>query len=171
MPYKYVLKWYRGEDERVVVEAWTRYPTSDQEKKRPEFTIGEVNGSQVILIRDRVERAVETYGHKRYDKMLRVTFPLDDVNAIAEAYRIGLAAAVLTHAGGKPEMIKASSYVLGITDEEVWFWTSKLLDRRIGSKRAISSLCIMSGTWDVPDKGKQIKNRFLPKDQNQLPLS
>jgi len=103
--------------------------------------------------------------------MLRVAFPLDDVNAIAEAYRIGLAAAVLTHADERSKGINAISYVLSITDEEVWFWTSKLLDRRIGPKRAISSLCIMSGSWDVPAEGKRIKSRAIKKGQNKLSFS
>ena len=34
MPFKYVLKWHRGDEERVTVEAWNRYPGQNGVKAR-----------------------------------------------------------------------------------------------------------------------------------------
>lgn len=145
MPFKYALKWSKGETESITIDAWSRYPVSNNEKKNPVFTIGSVQGSRAIILRERVEQAIKKYGSRTYRNTIRVTFPLDDTRGIAEAYRIGLAAAVLKHAESNESVQKASNYVLNITDEEVWFWTSKLLDENIGPERTISALCVICG--------------------------
>ena len=51
MPYKYVLKWSKGEKEKITVEAWNRYSTDKPEK--PLFTIGQISGSRALLLRER----------------------------------------------------------------------------------------------------------------------
>lgn len=166
MPYKYVLKWSKGEKEKITVEAWNRYSTDKPEK--PLFTIGQISGSRALLLRERVQAVIDAYKARAYGPTLRVEFPPDDPDAIAEAYRIGLAAAVLTHAPDNQAVQHASRYVLSVTKEEVWFWTSKLLDSGIGPQRTISALCIISGTWEVPKQGKRIS--LLPPS-NQTDLS
>jgi len=164
MPFKYVLKWHRGNEERVAVEAWNRYPGQNGGKNKAAFVIGQVTGSRVLLIRDQVQKAVDDYGGKKYSNTLRVEFPLDDTKAIAEAYRIGLAAAVLAHAIGNGSVQKASDYLLNITDEEVWFWTSKLLDGSVGVSKVISALCVISGTWDNMQQGGHICIHLVQKN-------
>ncbi len=168
MPYKYVLKWYRGEKERITVEAWHRYPNTKQEKEKPAFEIGSVNGSIVVILRDSVQKIIETYGSRKYGPTLRVEFPFDDTKAIAEAYRLGLAASVLKYAPDNDSLHRASVYVLNITNEEVWFWTSKLLDQNIGTQRTISALCVISGTWDIPKQGRKITMKSIPSNQMNL---
>ncbi|HOB43233.1 MAG TPA: hypothetical protein PKH75_08610 [Bacillota bacterium] len=170
MPFKYVLKWHRGDDERVTVEAWNRYPGQNGGKSKAAFVIGQVTGSRALLIRDQVEKAVDTYGARKFSNTLRVEFPLDDTKAIAEAYRIGLAAAVLAHAIGNGSVQKASDYLLNITDEEVWFWTSKLLDDSVGVSKVISALCIISGTWENMQPRGQICIHLVQKDWLQLKI-
>ena len=145
MPFKYVLRWTTKERERIGVEAWARYPSVSKERKHPSFVIGSVEGSRTILLRDRAEQAIATYGAKTFGHTKKVSFPLDDTKAIAEAYRIGLAAAVLHSAVDNESVNRANRYVLSITDEEVWFWTSKLLDANMSRDRVIDALCIISG--------------------------
>jgi len=162
------MKWYQGEKERITIEAWHRYPTTKSDKEKVAFTIGKLEGSRVLLLREKIYETIHVYGSKKYDKTIRVSFPLDDTKAIAEAYRIGLAASVLNFAGNNSAVQRASNYVLHTTDEEVWFWTSKLLDASVGPKKTISALCIISGTWDVPKKGQKISIRNLPIEQLML---
>lgn len=168
MPFKYILKWYQGEKEHVTIEAWHRYPTLKSEKEKAAFTIGKLEGNKVLLIRDRVYEITNKYGSKRYDKTLKVSFPLDDTKAIAEAYRIGLTASILSIAGDNSSIQTATNYVLNTTDEEIWFWTSKLLDSSVGPQKTISALCLISGTWDVPKKGQKIKIKNFPHEQVKL---
>lgn len=145
MPFKYVLRWTNNAHERIGVEAWARYQTTPRERKHPSFVIGVIEGGRAILLRDRVEQAIATYGARTFGHTRKVAFPLDDTKAIAEAYRIGLAAAVLSSAVDNDSLNRASRYVLSITDEEVWFWTSKLLDSAMSKDRVIDALCIISG--------------------------
>jgi len=42
------------------------------------------------------------------------------------------------------EIQKTTSYILNATPEEIWFWTSKLLDDEINT-RALESLAVLSG--------------------------
>lgn len=169
MPFKYVMKWQRApEKEKLTIEAWYRHPETKQEKKKPAFQIGSIEGSRVIILRDRIESIISSYGSKRYGQTIRVQFPLDETKAIADAYRLGLAAAVLTHAPDNESLQRASVYVMDMTDEEVWFWTSKLLNVNVGPKRTISALCIVSGAWGIPKPGKKIVMRPSPHMQADL---
>ena len=171
MPFKYVMKWYQGEKERITIEAWHRYPTTKSDKEKVAFIIGKLEGSRVLLLREKIYQIIHEFGSRKYDKTQRVLFPLDDTKAIAEAYRLGLAASVLNFSGDNSAIQRASNYVLNTTDEEVWFWTSKLLDTHVGPKKTISALCIISGTWDVPKKGQRIDIRNLPQEQLMLELA
>ena len=147
-------------DGLIGVEAWVRYPSVPRERRRPAFIIGKVEGSRTIVLRDRVEQAAVSFGMRTIGRTKKVTFPLDDTKGVAEAYRIGLAAAVLRSACDNQAVDQASRYVLTITDEEVWFWTSKLLDETIGRERVIDALCVLSGARPVTGK----------RENHQLPL-
>jgi len=157
MPFKYVLRWTNGEREQIGVEAWVRYPSVPKERKHPAFVIGMVEGSRTIVLRDRVEQAASSFGVKTFGKTKKVTFPLDDTKAVAEAYRLGLAAAVLRSAEDNQAVNQASRYVLSITDEEVWFWTSKLLDETIGRDRVVDALCVLSGARPVAERKRVLQ--------------
>lgn len=161
MPFKYVLRWTNGEREKIGVEAWVRYPSVPKERKHPAFVIGVVEGSRTIVLRDRAEQAAAAFGVKAFGKTKKVTFPLDDTKAVAEAYRLGLAAAVLRSAVDNEAVNQASRYVLSITDEEVWFWTSKLLDATIGRERVIDALCVLSGARPVNVGRKNLQTTLL----------
>lgn len=157
MPFKYVLRWTDGEREQIGVEAWVRYPSVPKERKHPAFIIGKVEGSRTIVLRDRVEQAAVSFGMRTVGKTKKVTFPLDDTKGVAEAYRIGLAAAVLRSAEDNQAVNQASRYVLSITDEEVWFWTSKLLDETIGRDRVVDALCVLSGARPVAERKRVLQ--------------
>ena len=161
MPFKYILRWTDGEREQIGVEAWVRYPSVPKEHRHPAFVIGVVEGSRTIVLRDRVEQAASAFGVKTFGKIRKVTFPLDDTKAVAEAYRIGLAAAVLHSADDNDAVNRASRYVLSITDEEVWFWTSKLLDATIGRERVIDALCVLSGARPATTKKKNHQSTLV----------
>jgi hypothetical protein len=161
MPFKYVLRWTNGEREQIGVEAWVRYPTMPKERKHPAFVIGMVEGSRTIVLRDRVEHAAALYGARTFGKSKRVTFPLDDTKAVAEAYRIGLTAAVLRSAEGNEAVNRASRYVLSVPDEEVWFWTSKLLDPTVSREQVIDALCVLSGARPVAVAKKNLQTTLL----------
>jgi len=62
-----------------------------------------------------------------------------------DAYRIGLATALLSKAADAYEMERGVRYVLTATPEEVWFWTSKWLDENVG-QRTIQALAVISGS-------------------------
>ncbi|MEM2129852.1 MAG: hypothetical protein QXZ70_04560, partial [Candidatus Bathyarchaeia archaeon] len=65
--------------------------------------------------------------------------------AYETAYRIGLAAALINKAQTQQEIEKGTRYILNTTPEEIWFWTSKLLDDEINTK-ALEALAVLSGT-------------------------
>ena len=71
---------------------------------------------------------------------------------------------------GNGSVQKASDYLLNITDEEVWFWTSKLLDDSVGVSKVISALCIISGTWENMQPRGQICIHLVQKDWLQLKI-
>jgi hypothetical protein len=152
MPFEYVLDWNRGNVEKISVTAYPRYSPKAKAHKKPAFVIGAVEGSRAIILRDGVEDAVRSYGSKRTGTTVRVHFPKNDTEAIAKAYRIGLAAAVLENAPNNGAIHKSTSYILDATNEEVWFWTSKLLDKRVGSERTVAALCIVSGARSRPSR-------------------
>jgi hypothetical protein len=152
MPFRYVLKWDRGNTEKISIKAYPRYPSKSNEKRKPTFEIGSIKGSRAIILRDAVESSIKQYGSRQYGKITQVNFPKDNSEAIAMAYRIGLTAAVLREAPNNGAVHKATSYILDATNEEIWFWTSKLLDKRIGPEKAVTALCIISGAKRIKRK-------------------
>lgn len=73
--------------------------------------------------------------------------PSGDIEAVAEAFRIGLAAAALTHIKGDEASDSALNYISKATEEEIWFWASKYLgvvDEGIKTEKVVEALCILS---------------------------
>jgi hypothetical protein len=68
----------------------------------------------------------------------------NDPAAYETAYRTGLAAAIIDKAQTPQEIEKGTRYILNTTSEEIWFWTSKLLDDEINVK-ALDALALLSG--------------------------
>ena len=145
MPFRYVLKWDRGKVEKISVIAYPRYSQNKRGRPKKSFEIGSINGSRALILREAVGEAIQRYGSRKYNSIVHVRFPFDDTKAVALAYRIGLTAAVLKEVTSNDAVHKATSYILDSTNEEVWFWTSKLLDTRVGPERTITALCVISG--------------------------
>ncbi len=98
MTYKYVLKWRTGEKSNIVVEAWSsvsKIKLSD-ERKKPSFIIGSAKGKRTIILMSIVEELKKKYKVKNKNGLYRIDFPFDDIEAIADVYRIGLAAQVVS---------------------------------------------------------------------------
>lgn len=141
MPFKYVVTWRRTHPESVTVEARPRYSKNQNETQKGAFIIGKASGSRVLTIRHTLEDAMKRFPSKRRGRVVRILLDHGD----DAAYRIGLAAALLSKAKNNHEMERSVSYILNATPEEVWFWSSKWLDDNLG-ERALQALAVMSGT-------------------------
>ncbi len=144
MPFKYIIKWRKTCPEKISVEAFHRYPHTEEEKHKPAFIIGKAEGAGILTIRHLLEEAAQKNPTKKYGNVLHVLLPENDPAAYETAYRIGLAVALIGKAQTKQEIEKGTRYILNATPEEVWFWTSKLLDDEINTK-ALEALAILSG--------------------------
>lgn len=149
MPYRYILKWKRGYEESITIEAWpkTKELALPNENRRPSFTIGRLKGSRTIMLRQQMEEAISTYGCRKRGTTISIHFPKDDIPAIATAYRIGLAAGVLTGIRNSKAIEHAYQYVMSATQEEIWFWASKMLgviDRAPRKRSVIKALATLA---------------------------
>ena len=151
MPFKYVIKWRRAQPEKLSVEAYHRYPHTEEEKRRPAFIIGEAKGASILAVRHLLERAAKKFPNKRYNKTIHIILDGGDNEAYEMAYRIGLIAALLNKAKTSEEIKKQVRYIQGAMPEEIWFWTSKLLDEEIG-ERALDALAVLSGVVAAQNK-------------------
>ncbi|HZW56640.1 MAG TPA: hypothetical protein VFF30_10155 [Nitrososphaerales archaeon] len=79
------------------------------------------------MLRQLIEDAIRSYGSRQRQLSIRVDFPRDDVQAIAVAYRLGLLAAVLSEIKDEESLEHAYEYLMRATQEEIWFWASKML--------------------------------------------
>ncbi len=151
MTYKYVLKWKTGEKSKIVVEAW---PSSDKialssERKKPSFVIGSTKGKRTIILMSIIEELKKKYKVKNKNGLHRIDFPFDDIEAIADVYRIGLAAEVVTKSKDFDSADGSLQYILRSTTEEIWFWSSKLLGvvgSKIDASRVINALTMLSNS-------------------------
>ncbi|MCX7822177.1 MAG: hypothetical protein N2260_01880 [Syntrophobacterales bacterium] len=170
MPFKYIIKWHRSQPERISVEAYHKYPQTEEEKRKPTFVIGRAEGSAVLAIRHMLEKASQKFPTRKYRKTLHIILNESNEEAYESAYRIGLAVALLSKAKTPEQMQKSVRYIQNAMPEEIWFWTSKLLDEEIG-ERVIEALFIISGCTMISQKtsnkpkvklmpltGKQCKN-------------
>jgi len=144
MPFKYIIKWQKTNPEKISVEAFHRYPHTEEEKHKPAFTIGKAQGGGLLAIRHVLEKAAQKYPTKKRGKTTYILLNEGDETAYETAYRIGLATAMINKAQTTQEIQKTTHYILNATPEEIWFWTSKLLDDEINTK-ALEALAVLSG--------------------------
>lgn len=144
MPFKYLIKWRRTNPEKVSVEAYHKYPKTKEEKHKPLFTIGKAEGGGLLVIRHLLEKAAQKNPTKKRGNTTYILLSENDPVAYETVYRIGLAVALIDKAKTPEEIEKGTRYVLNVMPEEIWFWTSKLLDDEINSK-ALDALAILSG--------------------------
>jgi hypothetical protein len=140
LPFKYVIKWKRKHPESVVVEARNAYRPHRKGARRKAFVLGRASGSRLLTIRHTLEDALKRFPHKKQGGTTLIFLNRND----EEAYRIGLATALLGKATDNREMQRGVSYILNATPEEVWFWSSKWLDEDLGEK-ALKALTVLSG--------------------------
>lgn len=148
MPFKYIIKWRRTHPEKISVEAYHRYPHTEEEKHKPAFTIGKAEGGGLLAIRHLLEKATQTNPTKKHNNTTHILLTENDPTAYETAYRIGLAAALINKAQTPTEIQKGTRYILNATPEEIWFWTSKLLDDEINTK-ALEALAVISGSINL----------------------
>jgi hypothetical protein len=144
MPFKYIIKWRKTHPEKVSVEAFHRYPHTEEEKHKPAFIIGKAEGGGILAIRHMLEKAAQKNPTRKRGNTVHILLTENDPAAYETAYRIGLAAAIIDKAQTPQEIEKGTRYILNTTPEEIWFWTSKLLDDEINVK-ALDALAILSG--------------------------
>jgi len=150
MPYRYVVKWRKAPNEAITVEAWPKDKSLalPEERNKPSFTIGKLKGTRTIMLWQTVKDIAVRYGSKTRGRTTIINLPQDDIPAIAEAYRLGLAAAALDNIELEQAAEHALRYITRATQEEIWFWASKYLrvvDEAIQTKRVVEALCIISG--------------------------
>lgn len=150
MSYKYILKYNRGAESKISVEAWPRLKqyATQKERGKPSFVIGSVSGSRTIMLWHFIDHSKKKYSSEKNGKYVRITFPPEDADAINDAYRTGLAAAVVDAAEDSERADAALRYISRMTNEEVWFWTSKLLNvigDRTDRKKVLTAIYVMSG--------------------------
>jgi len=148
MPFKYIIKWRRTHPEKVSVEAYHRYPHTEEEKRKPAFTIGKAEGGGLLAIRHVLEKAAQNNPTKKRRSTTYILLDENNETAYETAYRIGLATALINKAQTPQEIQKGTKYILNTTPEEIWFWTSKLLDDEINTK-ALEALAVLSGSTQI----------------------
>jgi hypothetical protein len=156
MPFKYVIKWHRTCPEKVSVEAFHRYPHTEEEKHKPAFTIGKAEGGGILAIRHLLEKAAQKNPTKKHGNTVHILLTENDPAAYETAYRIGLASALINKAETPQQIEKTTRYALNATPEEIWFWTSKLLDDEVNT-RALNALAILSGATEPNNTTYSIK--------------
>jgi len=156
MPFKYLIKWRRANPEKVSVEAYHRYPHTEEEKHKPAFTIGKAEGGGILAIRHTLEKAAQQNPTHKHGNTTHILLTENDQTAYETAYRIGLAAALIDKAQTPQQIEKTTSYTLNATSEEIWFWTSKLLDDEINT-RALDALAMLSGATEPNNAIHQTK--------------
>jgi hypothetical protein len=173
MPFKYVIKWRRTQPEKISVDAYHRYPHTEEEKHKPAFTIGKAEGGGILAIRHALEKAAQKNPTKKRGNNTYIYLTENDPVAYENAYRIGLAAALIDKAETPKQIEKTTKYTLNATPEEIWFWTSKLLDDEINT-RALDALATLSGATEPTYKihpAKQTKAKIkTPKEGTFWPI-
>ncbi|MCX8151318.1 MAG: hypothetical protein N3D85_07450 [Candidatus Bathyarchaeota archaeon] len=173
MPFNYLIKWSRTNPEKVTVEAYHKYPQTIEEKRKPLFTIGKAKGGGLLAIRHLLEKATQKNPTKKQGNVTKIFLSETDPQAYETVYRIGLAVAMINKAKTKEEIEKATRYILNAMPEEIWFWTSKLLDDEINSK-SLDALAIISGAKTLKTHKqkhhptKPTTGEFWPKVREQM---
>ena len=150
MPYRYVVKWRKAPNESITIEAWPKDKSLalPEERHKPSFVIGRLRGTRSIMLWQAVNDLAARYGSKTRGRTTRIDLPPDEIPAIADAYRLGLAAAALSYIKSDQAAEHTLRYITRSTPEEIWFWASKYLgvvDEAIKTQRVVEALCILSG--------------------------
>lgn len=169
MTYSYFLTCFKGERDRVRVEAWPRSKelALPQESRRPSFIIGQVAGPRTVMLTSFIDELKRHYETIRNGSRLKIRFP-DQTQAIADAYRAGLTCMVLSRAESSEQAQGALTYVMGATKEEVWFWASKFLgvvDEALEAEKVVEALCLISGAKDPSLRTPFRKTRAVRKEK------
>lgn len=151
MTYRYVLKYRRLPVEEVAVEAWPSDPrlALDGERRKPSFTIGKLEGPRTFLLMSTVHDLAKRYGYRRYGRVTHVRIPNSDISGVADAYRVGLAAAALSFINSEESAENAYRYIMRATEEEIWFWVSKYLGvvgDGVKVEKVVEALCVISSS-------------------------
>lgn len=154
MSYRYLLKYCKGEEQKISIEAWPRLKeyATNRERRRPSFIIGTLEGSRTIMLWHHIEQSRRRYDSFKKGKYIVVSYPPEDADAINDAYRLGLAASVINDARDSETADKALRYVMNATKEEVWFWTSKLLGvvgEKSDKERLLNAILLISGAKEI----------------------
>jgi hypothetical protein len=150
MTYRYVLRVKRlTNKERITVEAWPsrREIATPTELRKPCFIIGSLSGPRTILVHYMIKEFIKKYGAKRTRKSLIIYFPDKSIEAIIDAYRLGLLLASLSKVKTDEEAENILRYIDKCTPEEVWFWTSKylgLIKKVTKPEKVIEALTILA---------------------------
>ena len=146
-------------------------PEDKRGKNKPFFVIGKAKGGGLLAIRHLLENAAQKNPTKKQGDITKIFLSETDPVAYEMVYRIGLAVALIDKAKTQEEIEKGARYVLNVMPEEIWFWTSKLLDDEINSK-ALDALAIISGA--TPLKSSKAKHcstvpgEFWPKVRERM---
>ena len=162
MPYKYIIKWRKAPHEAIIVEAWPKDKSLSlpEERNKPSFIIGKLKGTRTIMLWQAINDLAARYGSKTQGRTTRIALPPDDIPAIADAYRIGLASSALSQIKSEEASEHALRYITRATQEEIWFWTSKYLgvvDEAIKTRRVVEALCVISGVPTNDTRSNQYK--------------
>jgi len=129
---------------------------AEEEKRKPTFTIGKAEGGGLLAIRHVLEKASKKNPNKKLSNTTYILLDENNETAYENAYRISLATALINKAQTPQEMQKGTRYILNATPEEIWFWTSKLLDDEINT-RALEALAVLSGSTQINATPSTIK--------------
>ena len=155
MSYKYILKYSRGVEQKITIEAWPRLReyANNGEKRKPSFIIGSLEGSRTLMLWHHIEQSRKKYDSIKKGKYVHVNYPPEDADAVNDAYRLGLAAAVVDAAIDADFADMALRYIMNATKEEVWFWTSKILGvvgEKSDRERMMNAIFLISGAKEIP---------------------
>jgi len=150
MTYRYILRLSRIRDkEKITVEAWPsrKELATPAEHRRPSFIIGSLSGQRTNYVYFMVKELVNKYGAKKTKTGLTLRFPEKEIQAIVEAYRLGLMLTALSKAKNESQADSIIRYLEGCTAEEIWFWTSKylgIIKRDTQSEKVIKALTVLA---------------------------
>lgn len=152
MTYRYVLRFIRyNKTEKITVEAWPRKKelATPQELRKPSFIIGTLTGKRTSMAYYLTRELVSKYGAIKTKRGFIIRFPDNSIDAILDAYHIGLVLATISNASTEVEAENALRYIERCTPEEIWFWTSKLLGiirKSIPAQNVVRALTILAGS-------------------------
>ncbi|MEM4546915.1 MAG: hypothetical protein QW328_09175 [Nitrososphaerota archaeon] len=150
MTYRYVLRFIKNDKlERITVEAWPKRKelATLKELRKPSFIIGKLTGERTSMIHYLIKELLNKYGAEKTKSGYVIRFPENVIEAINDAYRVGLTLAILSMVTSGEEAESVLRYIERCTPEEIWFWTSKLLGvikKDASPKKVVEALAILA---------------------------